>query len=126
MEAPRRSIALIFVAGAVSITMTEQDAPSFRAANATPWAAFPALTVQIPLSSMCRGRSRTALYAPRILNDPIGCSSSSLRYSAVSGLPVSARSILTSGVRIAAAYTAVAASRTSASVMCLLGVLIKT
>ena len=41
-------MARIFVSGAVSITITEQRAPALRAANATPCAALPALTVQTP------------------------------------------------------------------------------
>ncbi len=51
IDAPSRSIARIFVSGAVSITMTEQRAPALRAANATPCAALPALTVQTPSRS---------------------------------------------------------------------------
>jgi len=51
IDAPSRSIARILVSGAVSITMTEQRAPTLRAANATPCAALPALTVQTPCSS---------------------------------------------------------------------------
>ena len=94
-------MARILVSGAVSITITEQRAPALRAANATPCAALPALTVQTP-SLNCAGVScRTTLYAPRILNEPIGCSTSSLRYS--SALPVAAgSSTRISGVRIAA------------------------
>ena len=48
MEAPSRSIARIFVSGAVSITITDARAPTSRAASATPCAALPALTVQTP------------------------------------------------------------------------------
>ncbi len=48
MLAPSASMALILVAGAVSITITEQGTPARRAANATPCAALPALTVQTP------------------------------------------------------------------------------
>ena len=76
-RAPSRSIS--FVAGAVSMTSTLHEAPAIRAASATPWAAFPALTVQTPCASCSGLRCRMALYAPRILNEPIGCSVSSLR-----------------------------------------------
>ena len=48
-------MARIFVSGAVSITITEQRAPAWRAAKATPCAALPALTVQTP-SRNCVGR----------------------------------------------------------------------
>ena len=41
-------MARILVSGAVSMTITEQGAPTVRAANATPCAALPALTVQTP------------------------------------------------------------------------------
>ena len=68
-----------FVAGAVSITITLHGAPASRAASATPCAALPALTVQIPRDSSAGVSRLTAFYAPRILNDPIGCSVSSLR-----------------------------------------------
>src|ERR671930_357790 len=37
-------MARIFVSGAVSMIITEQRAPAFRAANATPCAAFPSRT----------------------------------------------------------------------------------
>ena len=48
MEAPSRSMARILVSGAVSITITEHGTPTPRAANATPCAALPALTVHTP------------------------------------------------------------------------------
>ena len=54
MVAPSASMALILVAGAVSITITEQGTPARRAAKATPWAALPALTVQTPSFSGLR------------------------------------------------------------------------
>ena len=41
-------MARILVSGAVSMTITEQRAPACRAANATPCAALPALTVHTP------------------------------------------------------------------------------
>ena len=47
--------------GAVSMTMTLQRAPAFRAASATPCAALPALTVQTPPASWAGVRRRTAL-----------------------------------------------------------------
>ncbi len=72
-------MARIFVSGAVSITMTDARAPAIRAASATPCAALPALTVQTPCASWSAASCRTALYAPRILNDPIGCRTSSFR-----------------------------------------------
>jgi hypothetical protein len=53
--------------------------PALRAASATPWAALPALTVQTPHAAAASGKSRIALYAPRILNDPIGCRHSNFR-----------------------------------------------
>ena len=46
--APSRSSAWILVSGAVSMTRTDAFAPTIRAANATPSAALPALTVQTP------------------------------------------------------------------------------
>ena len=49
------------VAGAVSITSTLAGQPAFRAARATPWAAFPALTVQTPPARCAGVRWRTAL-----------------------------------------------------------------
>src|SRR5262245_56467089 len=112
-------MARIFVDGAVSITMTEQGAPSFRAANATPCAALPALTVQTPSFRTLGGSRRSALYAPRILNDPIGCNTSSFKYSSVNDVP-SRSSIRTSGVRTATPRSALAASCTSARVTRLL------
>ena len=67
------------MSGAVSITITEQRAPIFFAASATPCAALPALTVQTP-SFSCSGVSwRIVFCAPRILNEPIGWSVSSFR-----------------------------------------------
>ena len=72
-------MARTFVSGAVSITITEHDTPARRAARATPCAALPALTVHTP-SFICSGVScLTTLYAPRILNEPIGCRTSSFR-----------------------------------------------
>ena len=97
------------VSGAVSMTMTLQRAPAFLAANATPCAALPALTVQTPLASSSGASRRTALYAPRILNDPIGCSVSSFRK--ISGPPGVRGPTGTRGVRTAASYTFRAASR---------------
>ncbi len=79
MRAPSRSIERSLVCGAVSITITEHGAPARRAANATPCAALPALTVHTPAASASGDSARTAFHAPRILNDPIGCSASSLR-----------------------------------------------
>jgi hypothetical protein len=77
--APSRSIDASLVCGAVSITITEHGAPASRAANATPCAALPALTVHTPPASVSGGKARTAFHAPRILNDPIGCSASSFK-----------------------------------------------
>src|SRR5579864_2313171 len=79
IEAPRRSIARILVSGAVSMTITEQRAPTCRAAYATPCAALPALTVHTPPASSSAVNWRIALYAPRILKDPIGCNTSSFK-----------------------------------------------
>ena len=92
-----------FVSGAVSMTSTLQRAPTVRAASATPWAALPALTVQTPSASASGVSRLTALYAPRILKDPIGCSVSSFRK--ISGPPSLIRPSGTSGVRTAARYT---------------------
>ncbi len=79
MVAPRRATFFSFASGAVSITITLHGTPALRAASATPWAALPALTVQMPFFS-CSGLSRrTAFQAPRILKDPMGWSVSSLR-----------------------------------------------
>ena len=44
-------MAASLASGAVSATITEQRAPARRAANATPSAALPALTVQMPPAS---------------------------------------------------------------------------
>ena len=54
-------MARIFVAGAVSITMTEARAPTSRAANATPCAALPALTVHTPSARSLAENWRTTL-----------------------------------------------------------------
>src|SRR5436190_15172338 len=65
--------------GAVSGTTTAHDTPSLRACQATPWAMFPALAVQIP-SFRSRGSARAkALPAPRILKEPMGWRFSSFR-----------------------------------------------
>ncbi len=98
MVAPSRSMASSLVCGALSMTSTLQATPARRAASATPWAAFPALTVQTPCARSVGGRRATAFWAPLILNEPIGWSVSSLRYS--SGPSVVGRR--TSGVRTAA------------------------
>src|SRR5579864_7149876 len=76
---PSRRTASSLAIGAVSITSTLHGTPAFRAASATPWAALPALTVHTPRLRCSSGRRRTALYAPRILNDPIGCRHSSFK-----------------------------------------------
>ncbi len=89
--------------------MTLQRVPVFFAASATPCAAFPALTVQTPLASSPGASRLTALYAPRILNDPIGWRVSSFRK--MSGPPGVTAPSGTRGVRIAASYTVRAASR---------------
>ena len=59
--APNRSMARSLVWGAVSMTSTLLLAPTFRAASATPCAAFPALTVQTPCASSAGVSWRTAL-----------------------------------------------------------------
>src|ERR1044071_2008648 len=69
---PNRSIALIFVSGAVSGAMTVQGMPSLRAHHATPCAMLPADAVTTPCPSSAGGNRAIALAAPRILNDPIG------------------------------------------------------
>src|SRR5579864_3868015 len=69
---PRRRTASSLAAGAASITSTLHGTPALRAASATPCAALPALTVHTPRRRSASGNSRTALYAPRILNAPIG------------------------------------------------------
>ena len=79
ISAPNRRAAFSLAAGAVSMTSTLHGTPALRAASATPWAALPALTVHTPCRRCSSGSSRTALYAPRILNDPIGCRHSSFR-----------------------------------------------
>ena len=77
--APSCSIARSLIAGAVSTTITEHGTPATRAASATPCAALPALTVQTPSCSVARGAWRITFQAPRILNEPTGCSVSSFR-----------------------------------------------
>jgi hypothetical protein len=59
--------------------ITVHGAPASRAASATPCAALPALTVQTPSFNCSRDSWRTTLYAPRILKERIGCSTSSFR-----------------------------------------------
>ena len=56
-----------------------RGSPSSRAAHATPCAMLPALAVTSPLARSDSGAWRIALVAPRILNELIGCSSSSFR-----------------------------------------------
>ena len=76
---PKRSTAAILVSGAVSGTTTVHETPSLRADQATPCAMLPALAVQTPASSASGPAASMALLAPRSLNEPIGCSNSSLR-----------------------------------------------
>src|ERR1700674_5833955 len=76
---PRRRTASNLAAGAASIMRILQGTPALRAASATPWAALPALTVQTPRRLSFSGKSRTALYAPRILKEPMGCRHSNFR-----------------------------------------------
>ena len=105
MVAPSRSMAASLVAGAPSMTRTDAGAPASRAASATPCAALPALTVQTPSASSAGVSWATAFIAPRILNDPIGWKTSSLRK--ISGRrprPIGSRR--TSGVRAATAIDA--------------------
>src|SRR4030095_11476276 len=109
--APSRAIESSLVFGAVSITITEHGTPASFAAKATPWAALPALTVHTPSFICSRDSFLTAFHAPRILNEPIGGSDSSLRYTSGAGAPdENGRSSLMSGVRTAALYTCLAAS----------------
>jgi hypothetical protein len=59
---------------------------------------LPALTVTTPLRTSASGACRSALTAPRILNEPIGC-----RFSSLSQISAGASTgRRTSGVRIAA------------------------
>src|SRR3954447_12507688 len=53
--------------------------PASRAARATAWAWLPLDTATTPSGSS--GSARTALVAPRILNEPVRCSDSHFRYS---------------------------------------------
>jgi hypothetical protein len=76
---PSRSIAAILASGAWSGTAIVAGTPSSRAVHATPCAMFPALAVTSPLTRALAGASMTALVAPRILNELIGCRFSSLR-----------------------------------------------
>src|ERR1044072_5464429 len=69
---PNRSIALIFVSGAVSGAMTVQGMPSLRAHHATPRSILPADAVTTPCPSPAAGTRAIALAAPRFLNEPIG------------------------------------------------------
>ena len=76
---PRRLIAASLASGAWSGTTIVAGTPSSRAVHATPWAMFPALAVTRPLARALAGASMTALVAPRILNELMGCRFSSLR-----------------------------------------------
>ena len=76
---PKRSIAATFVAGAPSGTTIVAGTPRSRAAYATPCAMLPALAVTTPSASSSSVAWRTALPAPRILNEFTGWSVSSLR-----------------------------------------------
>ena len=76
---PSRSIAASLASGACSGTAIVAGTPSSRAAHATPWAMFPALAVTRPFARSAAGASMTALVAPRVLNELIGCRFSSLR-----------------------------------------------
>ena len=69
---PSRLMAASFASGACSGTTIVAGTPSSRAAHATPWAMFPALAVSRPPAVALGGASRTALVAPRILNELIG------------------------------------------------------
>ena len=72
IRAPSLRMRSIFVSGAVSIATTVQATPKPRAANATPWPAFPALIVQTPLLLASGDSIATAFAAPRSLNELIG------------------------------------------------------
>ena len=76
---PSRSIAASLASGAWSGTTIVAGTPSSRAVQAMPWAMFPALAVTRPLARALAGASMTALAAPRILNELMGCRFSSLR-----------------------------------------------
>ena len=72
-------MAASFASGACSGTAIVAGTPSDRAAQATPWAMLPALAVTRPPARAAGDASRTALVAPRILNELIGWRFSSLR-----------------------------------------------
>ena len=66
--------------GAESGAMTWQATPKFVAHHANPWPKFPADAVQTPCArTRAWSASAMALEAGRHLNEPIGCSDSSLR-----------------------------------------------
>ena len=78
-SAPRLSIFSSFVPGTcVGRTMVHLT-PSRLAAQASPRAQFPALTVHTPSSKSFRSIDLMALQAARILNALIGCRFSSFR-----------------------------------------------
>src|SRR5262245_56518745 len=110
MRPPSRSIAASLVLGAWSGTTTVQGMPSLRAFHATPWAILPALAVHTPRASAAGSASASALPAPRILKDPMGCRHSSFK-KIFDGPSSSSR---TRGVRRAVPASRAAAARISA------------
>ena len=70
---PSRSIASSLACGAWSGTTMVASTPVSRAIQATPCAMLLALVVQRPRATAAGDAVRTALAAPRSLNDPIGC-----------------------------------------------------
>jgi hypothetical protein len=79
IDAPSRSTADVFASGAVSGITTVQGSPSRRANHATAWAMLPALAVQTPSARSSDPTDPISEPAPRILNDPTGCRTSSFR-----------------------------------------------
>ena len=77
--APRRSVAERFAWGAVSGITTVAGMLLRRAYHATAWAMFPALAVHTPSATSSSASDSMSEPAPRILNDPIGCRTSSFR-----------------------------------------------
>jgi hypothetical protein len=76
---PRRSTAETFASGAVSGITAVHGRPLCLANQATAWAMLPALAVHTPLASCSSDSDPISEPAPRILKEPIGCRTSSLR-----------------------------------------------
>ena len=102
---PSRAIASSLACGACSGTAIVAGTPSSRAIQATPCAMLPALAVTSPRATSAGSALRTALAAPRILNELIGCSVSSLHQISAGASSTCSR---TSGVRTAAPGDALA------------------